>query len=85
MAQKKGSGTARNGRDSSGRRLGVKRFDGQAVNAGTIILRQRGTRVHPGLNVSQGKDHTLFARISGYVKFCIRRGKKIVKILTERF
>ncbi|ETZ05324.1 50S ribosomal protein L27 [Holospora undulata] len=84
MAQKKGSGTSRNGRDSAGRRLGVKRFDGQLVNAGTIILRQLGTRVHPGLNVGCGKDYTLFSRISGYVKFCVRKGKKIVKVFKER-
>ena len=84
MAQKKGSGTSRNGRDSAGRRLGVKRYDGEMVNAGTIIVRQRGTRIQPGSNVSIGKDHTLFALMTGYVKFCIRKGKKIVKVLNER-
>ncbi|GAJ45800.1 50S ribosomal protein L27 [Holospora elegans E1] len=75
MAQKKGSGTSRNGRDYAGRRLGVKRFDGQVVNAGTSILRQQGAKVRPGINVGCGKDYTLFARISGYVKFCIKKGK----------
>lgn len=74
MAHKKGVGASRNGRDSAGKRLGVKRFDGQFVNAGTIIIRQRGTPVHPGLNVGMGKDHTLFALIPGKVKFGYTRG-----------
>jgi len=69
MAHKKGGGTSRNGRDSQGVRLGVKRFAGQVVNAGTILVRQRGTRIHPGNNVGVGKDHTLFALIDGIVKF----------------
>lgn len=69
MAHKKGGGTSRNGRDSQGQRLGVKRFAGQAVNAGTILVRQRGTRIHPGDNVGVGKDHTLYALIDGIVKF----------------
>ena len=69
MAHKKGGGTSRNGRDSQGQRLGVKRFAGQSVNAGTIIVRQRGTRIHPGNNVGMGKDHTLYALIDGTVKF----------------
>jgi large subunit ribosomal protein L27 len=69
MAHKKGGGTSRNGRDSQGQRLGVKRFSGQAVNAGTIIVRQRGTRVHAGNNVGMGKDHTLYALVDGVVKF----------------
>ena len=69
MAHKKGGGTSRNGRDSQGQRLGVKRFAGQSVNAGTILVRQRGTRIHPGNNVGVGKDHTLFALIDGFVKF----------------
>ena len=69
MAHKKGGGTSRNGRDSQGQRLGVKRFAGQSVNAGTIIVRQRGTRIHPGNNVGMGKDHTLYALIDGIVKF----------------
>ena len=69
MAHKKGGGTSRNGRNSQGQRLGVKRFAGQSVNAGTILVRQRGTRIHAGNNVGIGKDHTLFALINGIVKF----------------
>jgi len=69
MAHKKGGGTSRNGRDSQGQRLGVKRFAGQTVNAGTILVRQRGTRIHAGLNVGIGKDHTLYALIDGTVQF----------------
>ena len=69
MAHKKGGGTSRNGRDSKGQRLGVKRFAGQTVNAGTILVRQRGTRIHPGNNVGVGKDHTLYALINGIVKY----------------
>ena len=69
MAHKKGGSTSRNGRDSQSQRLGVKRFAGQAVNAGTILVRQRGTRIHPGDNVGVGKDHTLYALINGIVKF----------------
>jgi large subunit ribosomal protein L27 len=69
MAHKKGMGSTRNGRDSAGKRLGVKRSDGQIVNAGTIIVRQRGTAIRPGTNVGVGRDHTLFALIDGTVKF----------------
>ena len=69
MAHKKGGGSTRNGRDSNSKRLGVKRYDTQAVTAGTIIVRQRGTRIHPGNNVGLGKDHTLFALVDGTVKF----------------
>ena len=69
MAHKKGGGTSRNGRDSQGQRLGVKRFAGQLVNAGTILVRQRGTRIHPGINVGIGRDHTLYALINGIVKY----------------
>lgn len=69
MAHKKGVGSSRNGRDSHGQRLGVKRFSGEAVLAGTIIVRQRGTKIHPGLNVGKGKDDTLFALADGVVKF----------------
>jgi len=69
MAHKKGMGSTRNGRDSSGQRLGVKRSDGQAVLAGTIIVRQRGTAIRPGNNVGVGRDHTLFALIDGRVRF----------------
>ncbi len=69
MAHKKGVGSSRNGRDSNPQFLGVKRFDGEMVNAGTIIMRQRGTRIHPGTNVGKGSDDTLFAKITGVVKF----------------
>lgn len=69
MAHKKGGGSTRCGRDSKSKRLGVKRFGGQAVHAGTIIVRQRGTQIHPGINVGCGRDYTLFATIDGVVKF----------------
>ncbi len=69
MAHKKGQGSSRNGRDSAGQRLGVKRFGGQRVPAGSILVRQRGTRIHPGTNVGVGKDFTLFAKIDGIVTF----------------
>jgi large subunit ribosomal protein L27 len=69
MAHKKGGGSTRNGRDSNAQRLGVKRFDGQLVSGGTILVRQRGTRIHPGKNVGRGSDDTLFAKIEGTVKF----------------
>ncbi len=69
MAHKKGGGSTRCGRDSKSKRLGVKRYDGQHVNAGTIIVRQRGTRIHPGNNVGVGRDYTIYALIDGVVKF----------------
>ena len=69
MAHKKAGGSSRNGRDSQSKRLGVKRFGGQIVAAGSIIVRQRGTRVHPGDNVGVGKDHTLFAKVNGKIQF----------------
>ncbi|MEC9282438.1 MAG: 50S ribosomal protein L27 [Bdellovibrionota bacterium] len=69
MASKKAGGSTKNGRDSQSKRLGVKRFGGEKVKAGTIIIRQRGTKVHPGNNVGMGKDHTLFALVEGQVKF----------------
>ena len=69
MAHKKGGGSSRNGRDSQSKRLGVKRYSGQMVNAGTILVRQRGTRIYPGNNVGVGRDYTLFALIDGTVKF----------------
>lgn len=71
MAHKKAGGSSRNGRDSQSKRLGVKRFGGELVNAGSIIIRQRGTQVHPGDNVGIGKDHTLFAKVHGHVKFLV--------------
>ena len=74
MAHKKGQGTSRNGRDSNSQRLGVKRFDGQVVSGGSIIVRQRGTPLKPGLNVGRGSDDTLFAKIDGRVKF-VDRGR----------
>ena len=83
MAHKKGVGSSRNGRDSQSKRLGVKRFGGEAVSAGSIIIRQRGTAIHPGDNVGIGKDHTLFALIDGVVQFA-RMGKdrKRVSVLS---
>ena len=80
MAQKKGGGSTRNGRDSQPKMLGVKAFGGEAVNAGSIIVRQRGTRFHPGTNVGIGKDHTLFALIDGHVSFAVKgpQGRRTV-------
>lgn len=72
MAHKKGQGSTQNNRDSAGRRLGVKKFGGEVVRAGNIIIRQRGTKVHPGANVGIGKDHTIFALIDGVVKFEVK-------------
>lgn len=81
MAHKKGVGSSRNGRDSQSKRLGVKRFDGELVRAGTIIVRQRGTRVCPGDNVGLGRDHTLFALVDGAVKFeFAKKDKKQVSV-----
>ena len=79
MAHKKGVGSSRHGRDSAGKRLGVKRFDGQEVTAGSILVRQRGTTIHPGNNVGCGKDYTLFALVEGKVKF-ERLGKDRKKV-----
>jgi large subunit ribosomal protein L27 len=81
MAHKKGASSSRNGRDSAAQRLGVKRFGGQLVNAGEILVRQRGTRFHPGANVGRGGDDTLFALTAGAVKFGERRGRRIVSVL----
>ena len=72
MAQKKGGGSTRNGRDSKPKMLGVKKFGGEVINAGSIIVRQRGTKFHPGVNVGIGKDHTLFALVDGQVSFAIK-------------
>ena len=83
MAHKKGASASRNGRDSSAQYLGVKRFGGQAVNAGEILIRQRGTHHHPGLNVGRGKDDTLFALITGVVAFGQRRGRKVVDVVSH--
>jgi large subunit ribosomal protein L27 len=81
MSKTKGGGSTRNGRDSNAQRLGVKVFDGTAIHAGTILVRQRGTRFHPGLNVGIGKDDTLFALAHGSVKFGERKGRKVVDVL----
>src|SRR5215210_1060008 len=81
MAHKKGGGSSRNGRDSEGKRLGVKVFGGEAISAGSIIVRQRGTKVHPGLNVGKGSDDTLFAKVSGRVKFAKSRGRSVAHIV----
>ena len=83
MAHKKGVGSSRNGRDSESKRLGVKRFGGQEVHAGSIIVRQRGTAIHPGDNVGVGKDHTLFALIDGVVTFArMGKNRKRVSVLS---
>jgi large subunit ribosomal protein L27 len=81
MAHKKGASSTRNGRDSQSQRLGVKRFGGQVVNAGEIIVRQRGTHFHPGVNVGRGNDDTLFALQPGAVLFGSRRGRRIISIV----
>lgn len=81
MAHKKGASSTRNGRDSNPQYLGVKRYGGQSVNAGEIIIRQRGTHFHPGLNVGRGGDDTLFALAAGTVEFGTRKGRKVVNIL----
>jgi large subunit ribosomal protein L27 len=83
MSKTKGGGSTRNGRDSAAKRLGVKVFDGTAVPAGAIIVRQRGTHFHPGENVGRGGDDTLFALVDGKVKFGQRRGRRLVDVLTE--
>ncbi len=80
MAHKKGQGSTRNGRDSESKRLGVKKYGGQQVKAGNIIIRQRGTKFHPGENVGRGGDDTLFATADGFVSFRNRSGKKYVNI-----
>jgi large subunit ribosomal protein L27 len=81
MSKTKGGGSTRNGRDSQAQRLGVKVYDGTTVRAGSILVRQRGTRFHPGLGVGRGGDDTLFARRAGVVKFGQRRGRKLVDVL----
>jgi large subunit ribosomal protein L27 len=81
MAHKKGASSSRNGRDSNAQRLGVKRFGGQTVNAGEILIRQRGTKFHPGSHVGRGGDDTLFALEAGSVEFTTKRGRKMVNIV----
>jgi large subunit ribosomal protein L27 len=83
MAHKKGASSTKNGRDSNAQRLGVKRFAGEVVNAGEIIVRQRGTHFHPGSNVGRGKDDTLFALAGGAVEFGNKGGRRVVNILAE--
>jgi large subunit ribosomal protein L27 len=85
MAQKKGGGSTRNGRDSEAKRLGVKTFGGEQISAGSIIVRQRGTKFHPGVNVGMGKDHTLFALVNGKVAFSVRGplNRSTVSIVAE--
>lgn len=83
MAHKKGGGSSRNGRDSNAQRLGVKRFGGQVVKAGEILVRQRGTTIHPGKNVGLGNDYTLFAKESGTVAYIKRNNRKYATIVTE--
>jgi large subunit ribosomal protein L27 len=84
MAHKKGGGSSRNGRDSQSQRLGVKRFGGERVRSGNILVRQRGTRFHPGINVGMGRDYTLFATTDGYVKFeVVQRGKKRISVYPD--
>ncbi len=81
MAHKKGGGSSRNGRDSNSQRLGVKRYAGQHVLAGNILIRQRGTKIKPGLNVDAGKDDTLFATVEGFVMFDLVRGRKRINVV----
>ena len=83
MAHKKGAASSRNGRESESKRLGVKAYGGEAVKPGMIIVRQRGTKVHPGLNVKKGGDDTLFATANGTVKFHRMRGRRVVSIVSE--
>lgn len=80
MAHKKAGGSSRNGRDSAGRRLGVKKFGGEVVIPGNIIIRQRGTKYHPGVNVGIGKDHTIFALVEGRVAFSEKKGRTVVGV-----
>ncbi|HEY3504526.1 MAG TPA: 50S ribosomal protein L27 [Actinocatenispora sp.] len=82
MAHKKGASSSRNGRDSNAQRLGVKRFGGQAVNAGEILLRQHGTKFHPGDQVGRGKDDTLFALAAGNVEFGYKRGRRVISVVS---
>ena len=85
MAHKKGAGSSRNGRDSQSKRLGVKRFDGESVTSGSILVRQRGTKFKPGNNVGLGRDFTIFATIDGYVKFeNVRDGRKQISVYSEK-
>ncbi len=84
MSKTKGGGSTRNGRDSEAKRLGVKAFDGEQLKAGAIIVRQRGTKFHPGVNVGRGGDDTLFATAHGKVKFGFRKGRRLVDVLVDQ-
>ena len=81
MAHKKAGGSSRNGRDSDGRRLGVKKFGDERVLSGNIIVRQRGTKWHPGVNVGMGKDHTIFAKTNGHVRFLTKAGRAFISVV----
>jgi large subunit ribosomal protein L27 len=83
MASKKGVSSTRNGRDSNAQRLGVKRHDGQVVKSGEILVRQRGTHFHPGVNVGKGKDDTLFALAAGAVEFGAKAGRRVINVVTQ--
>lgn len=83
MSKTKAGGSSKNGRDSHAKRLGAKAFDGMSVTAGSILVRQRGTRIHPGANVGRGRDDTLFAKAHGVVRFGSRHGRRLVDIITE--
>ncbi|MEW6869745.1 50S ribosomal protein L27 [Trueperella pyogenes] len=83
MAHKKGASSSNNGRDSNAQRLGIKRFGGQSVNAGEILVRQRGTKYHPGANVGRGKDDTLFALEAGIVEFGVKRNRKTISVMAD--
>lgn len=83
MSKTKGGGSTRNGRDSAAQRLGVKRFDGEVLKPGAIIVRQRGTKFHPGHNVARGGDDTLFATAAGKVKFGFRKGRRLVDVVAD--
>jgi len=82
MAHKKGGGSSKNGRDSNSKRLGIKKFGGEVVSAGTIIVRQRGTKYHPGINTGLGTDYTIFAKEDGKIVFLNKKGKKVVSVET---
>jgi|TARA_B100000902_G_C27130615_1_gene823402 large subunit ribosomal protein L27 len=83
MSKTKGGGSTRNGRDSNAQRLGIKAYDGTSVSSGSILVRQRGTKFHPGINVGKGGDDTLFATAAGRVKFGSRRGRKLVDVIPD--
>ncbi|MBV1775268.1 50S ribosomal protein L27 [Burkholderiaceae bacterium DAT-1] len=85
MAHKKAGGSSRNGRDSESKRLGTKVYGGELINAGSIIIRQRGTKFHAGVNVGMGKDHTLYAKVDGYVKFVVKGPLKRKTVVVEPY